>query len=526
MSRRWAVTIILLGLAWYALLGLQRPDRPGLQYDECLFIPPLLNAPSHFAMARLGENGPVLMHMPYLGGLKSILMKPVFAVAGINVRSIRYPMVLLGLLALALTALWAWGGIGRREAALAVALLALDPSTLHHVREDWGPCALALLLRTGVLLALFRFIKNGKTGALFLAAFLAGLAVWNKADFALFLVALALAAGIWLRAFLAVNARTWVKAAIFFILGCLPALLFWLTQAQQLSLAAQATQHPFSLVGFGYKLLAVFDTLRGFYPIHTFLGEGSITTKRTLLPHVLLAGLLLLPWLNSRIRRGGRNTDKTLLFLATLFGAHFLLLVLTPQTFGSHHFFSLAPVAHLLAAALIVSFLDLAFTSELGRRAAAVLLLFPILLTGLIASVDAEVVLNDRGGDGAWSPSIYQLADELDEQSDSNVVFLDWGLANPLVALRGRFAYEEVFWSLAVAPALAGALDELDRRLLDSHSLFISHHEGYVVFDQVSLRLGERMTALNVEIAEEKIIAGTLGKPLYRIFRVQATKSE
>lgn len=520
MNKTTAILIVLLGLAIYGLVGLHHLDRPGLQYDECLFVPPMHNAPSRFAVAQLGEDGPVLMHMPYLGGLKSILMKPYLQRVGITPATLRAPMVLLGLLTLALAAILARQAFGRREAALTALLFALDPSALHHVREDWGPCALALLLRAGVLVCALAFAKKQNGRWLLVGAFLVGLGVWNKADFLIFLLALVIAMALWFRPQLrAIRRGVWLQAVALFLLGALPAWIFWLTHGDLLRLSAQSVPHPFGLLTLKYKLLAMFDTLRGFYPIHNFLGEGSITTKRTLLPHALLAGLVALALLRKRVRGTLAWTGRALPFFITLLGGQVVLLLLVPQVGGSHHYFSLVPTAHVLVAALAWQFIDHAFTTARARRIGAILLLLPLLLTGAIAVGDVETTLDRRGGGGNWSPAIYELAAHVAARPTQRYMFLDWGMTTQLVALNGKFDYEEIFWSIALAPVAPAAMDHLGAAMLDERNMFIAHDNAYTVFDQVPWRLAEKMAELKLVVNEETVIVGTAGEPLYRLFR-------
>ncbi len=519
-KKNTAAAIVLLGLLLYGLLGLHRLDRPGLQYDECLFVPPLLDAPSRFAMAQLGDGGPVLMHMPYLGGLKSILMKPWLIRAGVTPVTLRAPMVLIGLAALLLTAWLAALAFGRREAALAAMLFALDPSALHHVREDWGPCALALLLRTGVLVCVVAFAKKQNARWLLAGAALAGLGLWNKADFAFFLFALMIAATLWHRpALRTVPGKTWGQALALFLLAALPAWTFWLTHGELLRWSLGAAPHPFGWLTLKYKIYALFDTLRGFYPIHNFLGEGSITTKRTLLPHLLLAGLIALPPLRRKIRETPAWTGRMLPFFITLLGVQTILLLLVPQVGGSHHYFSLVPTTHVLAAALVWLFIDHAFTTARARRIGTVLILLPLLLTSAIAVGDVELTLDRRGGAGNWSPAIDQLAAQVAAEPTARYQFLDWGMTTQLVALNGKFDYEEIFWSLALAPATSEAMEQLSTAMLDARNVFVAHDVAHTIFDQVPWRVAEKMAELKLVVENEAVIDGTDGKPLYRLFK-------
>jgi len=497
MPRRAAAAAILLGLLWYAALGFRQPDRPGLNYEECAFAPPLIGGPRF-------EAHPT-------PDLKSLLMKPFLSRAGNSASAIRFPLVAVGLLGIALSALFAWRHLGRREAALFALLAALDPSVLHHVREDYARAALSFPLRAAVLLACFSFLRGGKKRALVAAGFLAGLGVWNQADFALFVAALIITLAIWQR-----GVFRWWPAALAFFIGASPALVFWISQRDLVALSLHAP--PVSMLSLGYKLAAIYDTLRAHYPTYTFLGAGSITPPHTLLPEVLLAGLCLMIWLR---RRGAMTSvNRALPLLATLFGVHALLLFFVPQTFGSHHFFALAPTAHLLAAALVFHFLDHVFASATARRIATPLLLAPILITSLISSIGAERLLDKRGGDGPWSPAITKLAEALRGRSDLNMVFLDGGMTTQLITRNGAFPQEEIFRSFVAPPPPAQVVQHLDSLLADARVVFITHEPKRVMFTQVTRTFDERLRALGLERCFAEGIADNRGKIQYEMFAV------
>ncbi len=508
MWRRAAGLVILLGLLWFAALGFRQFDRPGLNYEECSFVPPLIGGPPF-------ETRPS-------PDLKSLLMRPFINPMGTSPARLRSPLVALGLLALLLGARFAWRHFGPRQSALFALLATLDPSVLHHVREDYARAAFALPLRTGVLLAFFAFLRGGRTRALLVAAFLAGVGVWNQADFLLFVVALAVATTVCRRDVF--RERRWWAALPAFLAGASPALVFWARHHELVALTWSASP-PLSFAGLGYKLLAIGDTLRAHYPTYTFLGQGSITPPHTLLPELLITGLLALIWL--RRRRVKHELDSALSLLAVLFLVHAGLLWLSPWTFGSHHFFALAPTVHLLAAALVVHFLDHAFISPSARRVATPLLLAPILITSIISSWRAERLLDQRGGDGPWSPAIYQLAAETKKANSDLIVFLDGGMTTQLLTLNGRFPQLEAYRSLVVEPASAGAVRQIERLISfadgtaqTTDMLFVTHAAEHLLFPQATKLFDELLAAGNNQRQTPLAIVDQRGLPQYELFRI------
>ena len=226
MSPKWPDEKSMKAVSLFALLfivlGFVLIPYNGLEADEVLFAQPLHGLMDPTFAIHVFHHLVPLMVIPYIGTLKTFIYWPLSWMFSSSVYFVRLPMVLVG--AATILVFYKWAGIfaGPRAALLAAVVLATDPTFLLTDTFDWGPVALQhLLLVSGCLL-----IARGR---LSWGAFLFGLALWNKTIFLWTLAGLVLASLVVchaaVRAVLA-DRRQWSRAALAFVLGALPLLVF------------------------------------------------------------------------------------------------------------------------------------------------------------------------------------------------------------------------------------------------------------------------------------------------------------
>ncbi len=153
-SRRWRVpvAVLLMLCIAQALVLLRNIDRPGLYYDEILFVNAAVGGVGdEFVTQRVGRVP--LMLMPYIGALKAWIWSPIFAVWEVGPASVRIPSIVIGLCGnmLACLAMGVW--FGRTAAVLTAFAVCFDPTVGMQSRLDWGPNAIMFLCRGGFLLS-------------------------------------------------------------------------------------------------------------------------------------------------------------------------------------------------------------------------------------------------------------------------------------------------------------------------------------------------------------------------------------
>jgi hypothetical protein len=433
----------------YVAIAVQHLDRPGLQYDETLFVNAALGGHfSQFVLRRL--FGRPLMLMGYIGALKAYIYYPIFRIFGVSVITIRLPVVLVGGLALTVAYRLARLIMDRWLALLLLLVLATEPALIFTTRTDWGPVALMTLFKVAALFLLFAFLgrRQLRYVALLFAMLLLGL--FDKLNFLWLVVALAGATPIcfWpeLRAAVRARPRAILGLGVAFAVLAGAMLLAFLP--------GSGNGVPASAVSPLDRIHATVDLYRAtfdggglyLYMTSTALQSGSPTPWVVVIATAagaIVAGVRL-SW---RSLPGGWWRIRAGLFFLLLFVVMFVEIVATPQAGGPHHVAVLWGLPELAFFSFLAEALSwpLPAWREVGLRAVTGLAAGTLTmgLVGAQVAVDGQFVYAfGRPGpfSSIWSPAIYPLSRFLEcnlsaPDPANGVVLTDWGIGNQLFAL-------------------------------------------------------------------------------------------
>ena len=472
-------------------------DAPGLYYDEVIQATPAseflrdAGRPLEIPGARntwlLGGWFPV-MTQAYMGALKSQALIPAFAAFGATRESLRRTTLLWGLVGLLLAMLWAREVLGLPVALLAGALVALDPSFVWVSRHDWGSFALGFLCRGGGLALVTSGWRGGSRVQLAAGGLLLGLGLYNKIDFAVFLVAaglaLAIAAPHTIATALGRCRDRLLCVAAGIALGAAPLLvaLSGTLSATRALLRGQSA----GVSGWSEKLDSLAFTLDGSYFQRLMLAGGSFeglsgsdAAGGPFLAVLLLCVLALGVRVLHAARAGRPLRAETFVLATTLLTA--LGLLLTPRAARIHHALNLYPFPQLVVASAAVA-LWKAREGSL-RRAARVLA-----VAGVAVTLTGSLVVNARtldairvsGGTGRWSGALEALAAEQSGAPGASLVSLDWGFHAQLRFTKPTLALEEPIWELRRQRLRPGSIWRRDGT---PQHLYLVQLPQYEVFD-------------------------------------------
>lgn len=141
---------------------------------------------------------------------------------------------------------------------------------------------------------------------------------------------------------------------------------------------------------------------------------------------------------------------------------------------SNHHLLALTPFVNIV---IVYAVLSLKFSKKVYNY----LILLSILIYLLYSSFQINKILNDTGGTGNWSNSIYELNNYL-QYENKTVGVLDWGYTNNLIILsKSNLKIDRIYTAVWKDTDFKNYIVE---RLSDS-TLYLAHTEKYTTFPGV-----------------------------------------
>jgi hypothetical protein len=496
--------------AFFFAAGLLFVPILGIQNDEVLFGSALY-PPFGVVYSRSVFHVKIpLMLMSYLGALKAWVYAVIWRVFAPSPYSLRIPVLLAGAVTIWLFWVLLCRVSGTRAALIGTVLLATDAVYLLTTCADWGPVAFQhLFLVGGMYLA--------TTGRHRSAAFVFGLALWDKALFVWSLAGLSAGAfAVYPRQTVGVlRSRRFPAIVLCFVLGAFPLILFNVSKRLETfrnpSYAADDLGGKFRLLRStleGHSLFAwmVEDEPgpRGVAPANAienasaWLSRASRAPQRTITPWLLLGCLAAFPFL--RQTANSRMMLFSLVFLVVAWG---LMGITANAGGGVHHVILLWPFPQLFVA-LVLGAVPYRGVAALATAAAA---LSNVLV---LNQYYAQAVRN--GGSLGFTDAIYTLAERVRTMPAASICLIDWGMLEPVRVLNdGR------------TPLIIGdaptTRDTISRRVADGTNVFIAHTGAFAYTPEVRERYEAAAREMGLEPQIAEVIYDRNGRARFEILR-------
>ena len=452
---------IVLIAAWMALgtmmalLARQNLSVPGLYYDEAVFAGLAKDfvtghvhgqhMPDHQVISLAGRPFPLFVQT-YLGALKSWMLIPAFSSFGPSIAVLRASNLFWQLIAVLFLMLGAWRWLGLSTALIAGILLALDPTFFFLSVLDWGVAVPSFLCRCACFYFAIAWNQNRTLRDAFFVGLFAGLGFFNKADFAVFLIAVSVAALVCYRRQLAGAIRQHSSSVAFaslgFALGGGPMLL----KIPRMLTLTISGPHPSAPGEFATKFKTMLSMYDGshFYRLMNVGGVfermyGGTASPKAALGLAVVAGCILL---GVRTYRKQIAKTRAIIFLIVATLLITLGVFLLPDAVRIHHAVLVFPMPQLILAAVVA----LAWNPSATIRTIAVLLVAIACLSGLRSIVATQELIRQTGGRGRWTESFDKFCRENRGRSDLTIVSLDWGFNEQLMFLADGPQLAEPFW--------------------------------------------------------------------------------
>ena len=453
--------LILLLAAWLVLAAVaglfakQNLSVPGLYYDEAVFgglakdfVTGRLHGqhmPDHQTITFAGRPFPLFVQT-YLGALKSWMLIPAFALFGATGAVLRASNLFWQLIALLLLMLAAGRWLGLGAALMTGALLVFDPTFFFFSTLDWGVAVPSLACRCACFYFAVRWNQLRNLRDAFLVGLFAGLGFFNKADFAVFLIAVSVAALIcyWrqLLATIRANSISVALACFGFAIGAGP-MLFKIPRMLALTVSGP---HPNAPGEFSVKMTTLMSMYDGSH-FYRLMNAGGVFERmydgvggpRALLGIALVAALFVFAFVFGKQLAEARR----ILFLIVAAVLITLGIFLLPDAVRIHHAVLVYPLPHLIIAAVVA----LVWNSGRLRQIVALVAVAVVCLIGLRSIAATQSLIRETGGHGRWSESFDRFCHENRNRSDLTIVSLDWGFNEQLMFLTDGPQLSEPFWN-------------------------------------------------------------------------------
>ena len=428
----WLPRLILLAAGGYfAVMAGRWIASPGLEYDELLFVNAATGEPTNGMFVQRRVLGVPVLLMGYIGALKAYLYYPIFQIFGVSPQTVRWPVIVISVVTLALTYRVARFSFGRLVSAMVVLVMSVDPTFIYLMKFDYGPVALMMVLKVTALLFALHAVSTGSSRYLWGMAAACALGVFDKVNFIWFLLALVSAGAMLFRSELR---EMWQRDRACLVL---PLTILALT-----GLATVIRSIHLAVAWDKAASVAPLDRLRDVANLYASTMNGQLlhqlVTNRTLaagslMNPVVALGLsgMVVASLHAARRAGtvGRMPfqERVLLCHLLIFALIAVQILVTPMAYAPHHILMLYPFQ------LFVTFGGAVAVGGMWGTAVTAAVL---VASGL--NVGAAYERNFRPtAEFAphWSPVIYQLVDFLNHHPAERIMSVDWGIHNQIWAL-------------------------------------------------------------------------------------------
>jgi hypothetical protein len=506
---------VVLALLLFTFLAGYKIGKPGLYYDELLFVNGALGGKiDMFVHSRVG-NLP-LMLMPYIGALKAWIFYPIFKIFGVTPESIRWPVVAIGTLTLWINYRFIKMTFSRSAALIFLLLAAVEPSTLFHTRLDWGPTVLMMFFRSLLLFFIFVWIKTKKSWVLIVIGIVGLLGIFDKLNFVWFISAAVISlVMVYPKRFISYAKYHWRGSLVLAVLGLMSVIGFFLYTNYNLPLGKELGSLDWVLRW--QQVVALLQlTISGVGVYSVVVGNELSIASRQLIVLVVatITGLIvLIPTRKAKVewRALGFIIIFSFLTLAQMF--------LTNKATGPHHAAMFAPLWLIPISVLLGQVFNPTLHRLLFLKWSVLVLVLVVVISSL--SIDLSYLKSFDGPiQPRWDAGSYNLAKVIKENSERPVICVDWGTGTIIYGLLNGNVNLYDYW-----PTFSNGLSTIDaeyyeENLLPQNPIFVVPVEGKETFSATRKHFFEIAVERNWKLVKFAQIEGQNGDLLFELYSI------
>jgi len=538
----FSILIFLLGS--YLLLATKDIALPGVNFDEAFAATATINLlrnkdTDYVYMTDWSLSGRKLplMISEYDPALQAYLLLPFFLVSGITVSSLRIAPIFFGLLTLFFTYAFVRKFFNKTAALLTLLLLITSPSFIFSTKTGNFFITYALFFSIAALFFLFRWYTGRGPLNFILGMFFLGLGLSTLITFYVLIVALAILSLIFLRDILSRIQQDRVKApwvyilwgGLFFCLGNFLYVYANIFNESTRFITFKCIFERFLKTGHGvhnlnylhnlgirfknlWGLLEETAAIRRF----VFVERGNIVYPLAFFMSYLWLGFSLL------FKRATHFSRQGVAFIFCLIGTGFLASPFALSGLYEYHLIILIPYIQILTATGLIE-LSQNIKNKIGLyvcRWAAFLVIAALIGFNCRILRQCYIKIRGVGGPSVWSEAIYDLAEQLKEDSPSKIVALTWGFSRNLYFLfKGERYVQDLFSSPDSEFREEKFAGQIKSFLEDKECRYIVNIQwndlrAFELFKSMADSQGKRLI-------EEKVFYQRDYKPVYVIYSVR-----
>lgn len=506
MTRLYVAVCIIC----YLLISLHDIGKPGPYYDELLFV----NGARHdspdntMQIAKVGRI-PVML-IPYIGALKAYLYYPVFRIFGIDLWTIRTPVILITALSLLLIFLLLRKIFSPGFALVTLTILAFDPSLIYMTRLDYGPNALELFLKCLSAFFFYRYFLEGKSlASLAWGLFCLALGIFNKLNFIWYANSLfaltflfkfsAIKTAVLQRDFRALRPYLMIVTAFFVF-------VLWLLTINKLYGVLNSFSSGSASYSMDLKLSALRKIPVGTNYLDVLYGEPETQwTRMQLILYLVVifcAGLVQLFFPGNSFVKANRGKW---IFLVLMILFHIVQIFITREAVGAWHSFTIYPFFPILLVCSVLSIGSLFIVPAEGK------LISLVLIAGILAYNGNTIsryfrMFGTRTARMQFSEKATDLV-KITKAHKGNCVSIDWGLHNILIAGDGKKGKYTELTPFFMQDPMPDQKEWIKSAIIeDTMTLFITHPPGKELIPDVTRRFDAFTDSLGFQKTAGKMI--------------------
>ena len=413
-------------------------DTVGLNYDEALFINAalpsnLFSQESNYIQTRI--FGLPFSVFDYIGALKSYLFIPIFYLFPINVFTIRFPMIIVTIIGVAVISRSLIKSNYKFIAVFFTLLSLLDPVYSIYSLFDYGPVALSGLIKCLILYVTFKFYDNPNRVQIIAIGFLILLGIFNKLDFIYSILPFLIIFLIlnYINVFkIILNSKILFSFATFMFLAICSVLYFKMIKKSFWVFDLQTVDE-----GSGLNLDLFVKTFISSNFLQHFAYQNFQMINLMMLSSLCLSAISL-----TLIIKGGIfHENRFNSFILILFPFSVFCLLISPGIWGIHHVVQIWPIPQ-LAFVISAKFL-FNFSRHMIWRSFIIFISLIIIFNQILINHHGRSLLFYKDfHQPTWSQEIYDVvghitSDSYTFKSSKNpiIVASDWGFSNQIGGL-------------------------------------------------------------------------------------------